>query len=271
MLNTPTKPSHTKYADKRGSAASRGYDAAWRKLRLEKLADNPLCELCEKQGRIVAANTVDHIIPIQQDPSKRLDKTNLQSLCKSCHDSSAQFKDRFGFLPDIGQDGLPIDANHPIYTQTTEQPFSIPHYLKASQIPVHLVCGPPGSGKSTYVREQARPDDLIIDLDDILVRCGFKRWTQDRQEYAIAMRQRDGLIHSLAHRTQGQAWLIVMAPTKAERTAWAKALGTKHTTVHCMDTSYAECKQRITTDPHRAEAKLRHLQQLDKFRANHWW
>ena len=267
----PTTCRLSKYADKRGSGASRGYDANWRKLRLVKLSQNPLCELCAKQGRTIAANTVDHIIAIKQDPSKRLTISNLQSLCKTCHDSSAQYKDRYGFLPDIGLDGLPIDENHPSYTGTTEQPFSIPHYVQPSLIPVHLVCGPPASGKSTYVRAHANPNDVIIDLDEILVRCGFPRWSQDRQHYALAMRQRDGMIHSLSHRTEGAAWLIVMAPTTQERKAWCKALGAKHTQIHCIETSYAECKRRITHDPERAEAQLRHVQLLDKFRVAHWW
>lgn len=32
---------------------------------------------------------------------------------------------------------------------------------------IHLVCGPPGAGKSTWVRENAGSDDLVIDLDEI--------------------------------------------------------------------------------------------------------
>jgi 5-methylcytosine-specific restriction protein A len=33
----------------------------------------------------VDADVVDHIIPIEVDWSKRLDKSNLQPLCHSCH------------------------------------------------------------------------------------------------------------------------------------------------------------------------------------------
>lgn len=32
---------------------------------------------------------------------------------------------------------------------------------------VHLICGPPGAGKTTYVKDQAGPDDVVIDLDEI--------------------------------------------------------------------------------------------------------
>lgn len=37
---------------------------------------------------------------------------------------------------------------------------------------VTVVCGPPCSGKTTWVREHARPGDLIVDYDDIAVRLG---------------------------------------------------------------------------------------------------
>lgn len=32
---------------------------------------------------------------------------------------------------------------------------------------VHLICGPPGAGKTTYVKDHAGPDDVVIDLDEI--------------------------------------------------------------------------------------------------------
>lgn len=68
---------------KRPSAAKRGYDAAWRRLRLVKLAMNPLCEECQVHDRVVAASEVDHIRPLADGGLDELD--NLRSLCKSCH------------------------------------------------------------------------------------------------------------------------------------------------------------------------------------------
>lgn len=38
---------------------------------------------------------------------------------------------------------------------------------------VNIVCGPPCVGKSTYVREHAGPDDIIIDWDEIVTDLGF--------------------------------------------------------------------------------------------------
>lgn len=69
----------------RGSAYERGYDAAWHKVRLQHLKAEPLCRHCLERGDIVPATDVDHVIPIIVNPDLRLDDTNLQSLCHSCH------------------------------------------------------------------------------------------------------------------------------------------------------------------------------------------
>ena len=71
----------------RGSAASRGYDAAWRALRAAKLAADPLCWWCLAEGILTPANTVDHIVPIADRPDLRLVWGNLRSGCKPCHDA----------------------------------------------------------------------------------------------------------------------------------------------------------------------------------------
>ena len=71
----------------RGSAASRGYDAAWRALRAAKLKADPLCWWCQREGILTPANTVDHIVPIPERPELRMVWGNLRSSCKSCHDA----------------------------------------------------------------------------------------------------------------------------------------------------------------------------------------
>lgn len=68
----------------RPNAGERGYDALWRKVRRMKLARDPLCESCRKRRRTVAAQLVDHIVPIRAGGA-RLDLANLQSMCRRCH------------------------------------------------------------------------------------------------------------------------------------------------------------------------------------------
>jgi len=72
--------------DIRKSASKRGYDSRWRKLRDAYIQHSPLCEHCEANGITTRGKEVDHIKPFKGsgDPL-RLDWTNLQTLCRSCH------------------------------------------------------------------------------------------------------------------------------------------------------------------------------------------
>lgn len=63
----------------------------WRRLRAVKVSMNPLCELCEKDGRVTPTEDVHHIQSFMStdDPVQRnflaYDFDNLMSLCKTCH------------------------------------------------------------------------------------------------------------------------------------------------------------------------------------------
>ena len=84
-------PEHTKYERReardydrqRGTRQERGYGVHWQKLRSRVLALRPLCEDCERQGRIRAANEVHHI---DGNPHNNT-MDNLMPLCKECHSS----------------------------------------------------------------------------------------------------------------------------------------------------------------------------------------
>jgi len=73
--------------DARPSSARRGYDRAWARLRLAHLREHPLCVLCEAQGRTTGATVVDHRVPIEVAPERRLDPANLRSLCVDHHNA----------------------------------------------------------------------------------------------------------------------------------------------------------------------------------------
>ena len=69
----------------RGTAASRGYDSAWKSTRLLALKrDKYLCQHCLAAGRVTPAFDVDHIKSLAAG-GDRLDLGNLQSLCRVCH------------------------------------------------------------------------------------------------------------------------------------------------------------------------------------------
>jgi 5-methylcytosine-specific restriction enzyme A len=57
----------------------------WRRLRALKLQINPLCEICQKAGKLVAATTVHHDIERLARPDLAYDLDNLVSCCSPCH------------------------------------------------------------------------------------------------------------------------------------------------------------------------------------------
>ena len=61
------------------------YDSKWRRLSERFRDENPLCKDCLDNDLTTPATEVHHIVPIAQDPSRRLDVTNLVSLCHRCH------------------------------------------------------------------------------------------------------------------------------------------------------------------------------------------
>ena len=65
------------------------YDStAWRRCRNYYISLHPLCEQCEREGRITVGQVIDHIKPLDQtDPYKDdpFNENNLQTLCHKCH------------------------------------------------------------------------------------------------------------------------------------------------------------------------------------------
>ncbi len=72
--------------DYRLTPADRGYDQEWRNLSKRFRQANPLCQLCESEGRTTVASEVHHKIPIRQRFDLRLTWSNLVSVCGPCHE-----------------------------------------------------------------------------------------------------------------------------------------------------------------------------------------
>ncbi len=80
------KQTEAQYEKGRGNSGERGYDARWQKIRLMKLARDPLCEQCLFMGRDEAAVMVHHR---DRNPHNN-GWDNLESLCNPCHDAEHQ-------------------------------------------------------------------------------------------------------------------------------------------------------------------------------------
>ncbi|MDR2312613.1 MAG: HNH endonuclease [Brucellaceae bacterium] len=88
---------------------------AWRKLRLAKLAADPLCYACSLRGLNKPARAVDHIHAIAKGGEPFPPLNRLMSLCISCHNSKTNAVDHSntkGFgrsLKGFDLQGNPID------------------------------------------------------------------------------------------------------------------------------------------------------------------
>lgn len=211
----------------RPKSGERGYDADWRAVRRQYLNAHPTCQ---HEGCTAAAVEVDHIQSVTARPDLRLSWSNLRGFCKHHHSQRTARDQSFGMTAEARARTWPVD-------------------LQPSSIPLTIVCGAPGSGKSRYVTEQAGPHDIVIDMD--VIKAGLAstaiysaeaRWT------GPALEERNRLLRSLATATAPHAWFIVSAPEPAEQSWWQRQLGG---TVHVMPTDEAECIRRINTDHRR--------------------
>src|SRR5215204_462340 len=73
---------------RRGMTMRRPYDRDWQRVRKRHLAQHPTCVRCGAPGL-----DVDHITTVRAAPHRRLDPTNLQTLCHSCHSRLTQLYD----------------------------------------------------------------------------------------------------------------------------------------------------------------------------------
>ena len=73
----------------------------WQKLRILKLQNNPLCELCLEKDIISATEQIHHVQPfmngtsIQQIKYLGFDYNNLQALCENCHQNIHSNKNNY--------------------------------------------------------------------------------------------------------------------------------------------------------------------------------
>ena len=95
----------------KASRQSRGYGAAWDKLRLRILKrDGHLCQCdqCKATGRATLADQVDHIKPKAQGGTD--DPANLRAVNSKCHARITQEQQGRTPRPQIGADGWAVSC-----------------------------------------------------------------------------------------------------------------------------------------------------------------
>lgn len=82
--------------------------AAWDRLRSTRLSEEPFCRFCERKGLKIPAEVVDHVKEHKGNLDLFHDYDNLQSLCKSCHDSAKQRMESGNVVIEYGPNGFPL-------------------------------------------------------------------------------------------------------------------------------------------------------------------
>lgn len=101
-------------------------NSKWLKVRARVLRRQPNCVNCLRFGILTPATDVDHKIPKRATNQDMWYKeSNLQPLCKHCHDTHKFEIENQGYCTDIGADGVPIDPNHP---QNKKKVLSLDEY-----------------------------------------------------------------------------------------------------------------------------------------------
>jgi 5-methylcytosine-specific restriction protein A len=86
--------------------------ALWKTRRHHQLQIEPLCAICQAEGRVTPATVADHIEPHKGNYTAFV-RGVLRSLCAPCHDGlQPSFKHK-PYSSAVGPDGYPIDPAHP--------------------------------------------------------------------------------------------------------------------------------------------------------------
>ena len=88
------------------------WSAKWKRLRQEVLHAQPMCQGKPCKGKATEATVVDHIVPHRGDSALFWKRSNLQALCRPCHDSWKRRQDVYDSTKGCDVNGLPNDPSH---------------------------------------------------------------------------------------------------------------------------------------------------------------
>tara|TARA_R100000808_G_C2126091_1_gene136336 strand:+ start:703 stop:1371 length:669 start_codon:yes stop_codon:yes gene_type:complete len=157
--------------------------SAWKQLRQYHIDGSPLCVHCLTYELLTPAQQVDHKQARSKRPDLQLDPDNLQSLCRKCHGDK---------------------------TKREQQPGKIT-----------IVCGDPGSGKTTHVERYAKPGSIVFDYDKLAATVTLDNFMKaspaDADLIPLIESFRAALVEWLkSWATERNVWIIVTREDRAE-------------------------------------------------------
>jgi len=188
----------------------------WRHLRSVILRrDGYMCQASRRYGKRVPADTVHHIFPREEFPEYQWQPWNLISLSADAHN---RMHDRVTNA--LTKEGLELmrrtARRQGIKAQETDgmEDGTMEETRNAGRI---LVCGYPGTGKSTWVREHLG-DGLAYDLDAIAAAFRLRAAHEERHEASRRMANDllHGFLHSVDEYTDSDVYVIRTAPGMEE-------------------------------------------------------
>lgn len=177
--------------------------------------DNYQCQESKKYGRMIPAETVHHIFPLEEWPEYSLASWNLISL--SFKEHNAMHDRNTNTLTDKGEElrratakkqGIPLE-------KVGEDRF----LDKGTKNRRTLILGLPGAGKTTMARKIMSEDALVYDLDYIAAAFRIKDGDPREEVTDNARRMANDLLEGFvlnAHKYTNTVIIIRTAPTAEE-------------------------------------------------------
>lgn len=111
-----------------------------------------------------------------------------------------------------------------------------------------IVCGPPASGKTTYVKQHMIPGDIVVDLDAIIDAISFRQGKEDMPDLlpvALGIRNYLYRVIDCSEVRSVHAWVIACLPTQKERDDLVERFDAE--LIH-LDVPKEECLKRAAYD-----------------------
>lgn len=172
-------------------------------------------------------------------------------------------------LPPIGFDWITLGLDSVLYNPKTGEMYTpntnAVQQLEKLQIPEKravknlVITGPPGSGKTTWVKENMKDGDIVLDLDAIKAALLGNRDNTfhsdvDKGTVKTLEKMRDAFYRSVNNRDNaGMAYIIT---TQNDSKKLEELCEKVHAELKVMKTSKDECISRIMNDESRKDKKL---------------